>query len=154
MQAYSIDGVRQERTGWRDQGISERHRQWGFNCPAVDLDFLMVEYNKGIPVGLVEYKHFKAMQPNLKHATYRALVALAEASGLPFVIAFYWPDTWAFRVYPINDTAKRHFKSEYEDMSEMQFVTRLYKIRYLAVGQELTGKLNTILPPKVHEVTA
>lgn len=31
----------QERTGWRDEEISARHRIWGVNCPAVDLDFLM-----------------------------------------------------------------------------------------------------------------
>ena len=59
MKNYSVDGVRQERTNWRDQELSARHRTWGFNCPAVDLDFLMVEYNIGKPVGLIEYKHFK-----------------------------------------------------------------------------------------------
>ncbi len=35
--------VRQERTGWRDEKISQRHREWGYNCPAVDLDFEVVD---------------------------------------------------------------------------------------------------------------
>lgn len=46
-----------ERSGWRDMELSGRHRIWGFNCPAVDLDFLMVEYNLGIAIAVVEYKH-------------------------------------------------------------------------------------------------
>src|SRR5678815_2099094 len=120
MQTYSIDGVRQERTGWRDQELSQRHRLWGFNCPAVDLDFLMVEYNMGLPVGLIEYKHHCAQAPNLRHATYRALCDLADGyrdEGLPFLIAFYWPDLWAFRITPVNPLAQKHFRSN-EELSE------------------------------------
>ena len=73
MQSYKTNGVRAERTGWRDQALSDRHREWGFNCPSVDLDFLMVEYNIGLPVALVEYKNERAWMPDFRHATYRAL---------------------------------------------------------------------------------
>lgn len=142
MQAYSPDGVKLDRTGWRDQKISERHRVWGFNCPAVDLDFLMVEYNMGLPVGLIEYKHHRAQTPDMRHPTYRALIELASLSGLPFMIVFYWPDVWAFRVFPINSKAKQHFKAPYQDCSELEFVTTLYRIRYLAIGDDVVKKLN------------
>ena len=113
MQNYSSEGVRQERTGWRDESISARHRHWGFNCPAVDLDFLIVEYNVGKPVGLIEYKHNKARMPIIEHPTYRALSTLADGyrEPLPFLVAFYWPDIWAFRLLPINETAQEHFYS-------------------------------------------
>ena len=89
--------VRAERTEWRDLDLSKRHRAWGFNCPAVDLDFLMVEYNLGKAVAIVEYKHFRARWPNLQHPTYRALADLADnynglAGGLPFFVVFYWPE--------------------------------------------------------------
>ena len=47
--------VRQERTGWRDEALSKRHRDWGWDCPAIDIDFLMIEYDKGKSVALVEY---------------------------------------------------------------------------------------------------
>ncbi len=97
-----------ERTGWRDKEISLRHRAWGFNCPAVDLDFLMVEYNLGKAVAMVEYKHFKACMPNLNHASYRAIMDVANNHNpdpLPFLLAFYWPEQWAFRAYPVNDQA-------------------------------------------------
>ncbi len=148
MQNWSPDNVRQERTGWRDGQISERHRHWGFNCPAVDLDFLVVEYNLGKPVGLIEYKHHRAWTPNLAHATYRALTALADGyrEPLPFLVAFYWPDIWAFRILPVNDYAHEHFETG-ETLSEREFVRRLYKLRRLTLTRHLEGTLNTTLPP-------
>jgi hypothetical protein len=143
---YNYEGVRQERTGWRDQEISARHREWGFNCPAVDLDFLMVEYNIGKPVGLVEYKHHKAQLPNLNHPTYRALIDLADTAGLPFIIAFYWPGIWAFRVMPVNDIAKEHFGIN-EDFSEYDFVRLLYMLRHLTIDATVLRKLRREYPP-------
>lgn len=137
-----------ERTGWRDESISRRHRTWGFNCPAVDLDFLVAEYHIGKPVGLIEYKHFKAQTPNVLHPTYRALTALADGYNdgpLPFLIAFYWPDIWAFRVTPVNDCAKEHFRMG-EVLSELTFVKRLYKLRSLVLTEHLMKSLNTTLP--------
>lgn len=154
MQKYASDGTRLERTGWRDESISQRHRAWGYNCPAVDLDFLMVEYNFGKPVGLVEYKHHHSTaQPNLLHPTYRALTELANASGLPFIIAKYWPEIWCFRVLPVNDVAKKHFLM-CEELSEMQFVTRLYRIRNMTISRELKQQLNTGTVPEQFRLSA
>lgn len=152
MQQWTTDGTRLERTGWRDEGISKRHRRWGFNCPAVDLDFLMVEYNLGLPVGLVEYKHHQARTPDVRHATYRALTSLADgyakdgkADPLPFLVAFYWPDVWAFRVTPVNEAARRAF-SPSEVLSEYEYVRRLYRLRRLTLSKELSGVLNREVP--------
>lgn len=147
-QPYSADGVRGERTGWRDEGISKRHRTWGFNCPAVDLDFLVAEYNMGKPVALIEYKHHQAREPSLSHATYRALTALADGynqTPLPFLVAFYWPDVWAFKVTPVNAAAQSAFAHN-EALTEYEFVRRLYRLRRLALTRELEGRLNTELP--------
>lgn len=140
------ENVRPERSGWRDARISARHRQWGFNCPAVDLDFLMVEYNVGRPVGLIEYKHFSAKPPVLQHATYRALSALANVSSLPFLVAFYWPESWSFRVIPVNEFAHQHY-SDWEPLTERQFVTRLYKLRRLKLTETISDGLNDEPPP-------
>jgi hypothetical protein len=52
-----------ERTGWRDESVSRRHRKWGFDCPATDLDFMLLEYNHGAPVAVVDYKHYKKSDP-------------------------------------------------------------------------------------------
>lgn len=134
-----------ERTGWRDGEISARHRVWGFNCPAVDLDFLMVEYNIGKPVGLVEYKHYQAKFPELNHATHRALSELADIAGLPFILAFYWPGIWAFRVFPVNAIAKQKFEKS-ELLTERDFVSRLYRMRRLVLSEFLKNKLFCELP--------
>jgi hypothetical protein len=56
--------VRRERTEWRDLELSKRHREWGLNCPAVDIDFLMVEYYYGKPVALIDYKRFTGSKDN------------------------------------------------------------------------------------------
>lgn len=148
MQTFAHDGTRQERTGWRDGAISARHREWGFNCPAVDLDFLVAEYNVGKPVALIEYKHFDARTPNIDHPTYRALSDLADnysPAPLPFLIAFYWPAIWAFRIIPVNATAKEHF-TQWQLFCERDFVRKLYHLRRLTLARELEGKLNTRLP--------
>ncbi len=136
---------RPERTGWRDQEISARHRTWGFNCPAVDLDFLMVEYNMGKPVALVEYKHFRANRPNVQHATYRALLDLANASAVPFYLAFYWPDIWAFEILPINDLAFTWFRDG-ETLSERRYVERMYQMRGRLVELAVIARLRDELP--------
>lgn len=129
--------VREERTGWRDEEISNRHREWGWDCPAVDLDFLMVEFNRGKPVALVEYKKHTAVLPRPdqigKSPTYKALGALAKASDLPFFIAVYWPSVWAFRVWPLNKRAVDVFPAKaggcWPMITERQYVGLLYALR-------------------------
>ena len=146
-----------ERTGWRDEEVSGRHREWGFNCPAVDLDFLMVEYNLGAPVAVVEYKHHRARMPDLKHPTYRALCDLADnyssaAGPLPFILAFYWPEIWAFKVYPVNGVALEFYKqaSEFDGRSilltERRYVRSLYALRRIAVDKRVINRLMDELP--------
>jgi hypothetical protein len=150
IQTYSADGVRQDRTGWRDQQISERHRQWGIDCPAVDLDLLMVEYNFGRPAGLVEYKHHLCdpARIELAHPTYRALCELANSAGIPFLVARYWPGIWAFEIMPVNPAAKAWFR-ENEQLTEEQFVERLYELRQQSLNDSLRDRLNlnTEMPP-------
>jgi hypothetical protein len=120
--AEFIGGVRQERTGWRDQEISERHRQWGAGCPAVDLDFLLTEIHVGEPTALVEYKHFRARPFNAGAAS------------------------WAFRVHPLNDLAREHFDDP-EDFTERAYVQRLYRMRRLTLTRALSESLLDVLPP-------
>jgi len=160
-QQYTKDGVRLERTGWRDATISQRHRQWGFDCPAVDIDFAMLEYNHGSPVAIVEYKHRAARMPNLQHASYRAIRKLADgyADGpLPFLLAFYCPDDWWFKVFPANDTAQEfldQLSKKYgkvfqgEAIPERRFVAMLALLRrdkLTAKDNETIARLKTTVP--------
>jgi hypothetical protein len=46
--------VRPSRRPWRDLRLNERHRDWGRDCPAVNLDF--VEFDNFYPIALMEAK--------------------------------------------------------------------------------------------------
>ena len=144
--AQFVGGVRQERTGWRDQEISERHRLWGASCPAVDLDFLLTEIHVGEPAALVEYKHFAARPINPGSAVFMALRKLADRAGIPFLVAWYWPGSWAFRVRPMNQLAHEHF-ADPEDFTERAYVKRLYLLRRLTLANSLSDSLCDLLPP-------
>jgi hypothetical protein len=140
---YTQPTVRQERAGWRDENISRRHRIYGWDCPGVDLDFPMVEFNRGLPVALVEYKAIGAKMPNLTSPTYNAMRVLANNSGIPFLVVFYDSRTWWFRVIPANVRALYHLP-KVTLFSEREYVTFLYKLRGLPLPAELN--LNTFKP--------
>jgi hypothetical protein len=130
-----------ERTGWRDERISARHRQWGYNCPAVDLDFLVAEYNVGEPVALVEYKHESAQQAQLQHPTYRALSSLCRRADLPFMVVYYRPDPWRFLVVPVNERAVAFYRGP-QSLSERRFVKSLYVMRERVVEAHVLAGLD------------
>jgi len=92
--------VRQERTGWRDQELSLRHRMWGWDCPMVDLDFLGLEYDTKKPACLVEYKHECAKPGHKKEASYQALIELGNGyrAGIPVFAVRYASDFTWFKV--------------------------------------------------------
>lgn len=83
--------IRNERTGWRDLALSERHGKWGYNCPAVDIDFLLVEYDNQQPVALVEYKGRKMKDGYFSdNSNVIAIFNLANLAALPaFVVEYY-----------------------------------------------------------------
>ena len=56
-----------ERSGWRDADMSRRHRRYGFDCPGVDLDFVVVEYHLALPVAIMDYKPLSATSTPTAH---------------------------------------------------------------------------------------
>lgn len=152
MQSWSADGTRLERTGWRCEAISQRHRRWGFDCPAVDLDFVMAEYNHGKPVAIIEYKERHAGMPNLTHATYLALKNLADgrSTPIPFIVAFYDPVDWWFRIVPVNEYARKSCKEIAGiAISEARFVRGLYRWRKKVLtdqDERILTSLSAVVP--------
>lgn len=90
--------------------LSDRHRQWGYDVPMADIDFLVVEYDRAIPVALVEYKHVKADLENTSSATYRALTTLADRGLIPFFIVRWESDFSRFQVSGENEIARKVLK--------------------------------------------
>ena len=124
--------VRQERSGWRDERISRRHKAWGWDCPALDIDFLMLEYDQGKAAALVEYKHEDAQVVRLGHPSVRAIVDLADRAGLPAFLVRYAEDfTWWYPT-PLNERARR-LCPEARKITEAEWVELLYRCR----GREL-----------------
>ena len=151
MTDYYERPVRKEDTGWRDEEMSNRHREWGWNCPVLDIDFLVCEYNLGKPVAIIEYKRQKIPVINESAVGYRVLRDLADARyrPLPLFVVFYWVGIWAFKVIPMNETARSYIVSE-TVMSEYDYVSFLYKMRRIALKNELGNKLNRELPKDEH----
>lgn len=142
--------VAPERTGWRDAEMSERHRQWGFNCPAVDIDFFMIEYNHAEPVALVDYKHHQRQEKhsNPRHPSFRAMATLANRAQIPAWIATYWPDYFTFVVTPLNKRARELFGDDTETpLSEREYVRYLYRIRHFVAAKPLMDSLHDRLSP-------
>jgi hypothetical protein len=122
-----VPKVKPERSNWRDPelfprinkglGISSgwetalslRHRDWGWNCPAVDIDFILVsgdndpveggmifvEYTNHVAVAIVEYKVEGASPTSYSR---RNAICSAIRLELPIFEVFYTPDFSSFRV--------------------------------------------------------
>jgi len=120
--------VKAERTGWRDLALSQRHRRWGWDCPAVDLDFLFLEYDKGKAVALVEYKNEHAPQQYRTHPTYQAMIDLANRAEIPCIGCRYAADFSWFRPVPLNSFAEI-WLPQLRMMTERDWVTLLYNMR-------------------------
>jgi hypothetical protein len=149
-----MNDVRTERTGWRDNAISLRHRQWGFNCPATDLDFLMCEFNYSKPVALIEYKHKNADLCNMLHPTRNALCALCDGykdGPLPCFVAVYCNEDWWFKIIPLNDAARKIYSTTDRCfLTEKRFVASLHWLRKMTLTESdktWFDKLNDVPPP-------
>jgi hypothetical protein len=141
--------------------LSERHlKWWGDECPATDMDFLLNEYNYGIPVAIVDYKHHLANLGNTNSASYKAVSHLynEQHEQIPFFIARYWPENWAFKLFAVNDSAcnwwityQPHFaRVQWRPLTEQQYVKALYRLRKDALNagdERYITRLNDTLPP-------
>jgi len=120
--------VAQERTGWRDEQISKRHRAWGYDCPALDIDFLMLEYDRGKVAALVEYKHERAAPIRRGHPSMRAMADLGDRAGVPVFVVRYAGDFSWWSPHPLNDLA-REITLGGERVSEEEWIRILYRCR-------------------------
>lgn len=119
--------VRAERTGWRDEWISLKHKQWGWDAPAADIDFLLCEYDYCQPKGIVEYKEKRA-DLRCSRANLKAVSNLGDMAGLPFFVVIYCRTDVSFKVHPWNDIAKQVLPVM-QEMCEPEYVDFLYRIR-------------------------
>lgn len=128
--------VKPERSGWRDLRLSQRHRAWGWDCPAVDLDLLFLEYDRGIPTAIVEYKHENAPPQYASSPNYQALINLGNRATLPVFAVRYTDDFEWWEVVPLNELAKGWCPAR-KQMTEIDWVKLLYHMRGFDPPQDL-----------------
>lgn len=120
--------VRKERSGWRDLDFSEHHRTWGWDCPAVDIDFLMIEYDHAKPYAIVEYKNERAKPADPNHPSFRAIRLLCDLARISFFGVRYSSDFLNYKVVPLNGKAKSFLPSR-KEMTEDEYKKFLFIIR-------------------------
>ena len=138
--------VSPERTGWRDEWISRKHREWGVCLPAVDVDFLLVEYlvsgARSFPCGFVDYKKLPGAEygANKGSPNNDAVIWIADKCDLPFFIVKYYhnEDSSAFEVCPMNEIASEvllKFDCHESPVSERDYVRLLNRLRLNQLGK-------------------
>lgn len=122
---------------WRDDRLNDWHRDNGFSYPVTGMPFLMVEYDKGEPVGLVNYIRRDMQLPHGLDITgaYRAIGSL-ESPGvgrLPFLTARYDNHNWSYQLYAHNQEAAdllyQVSPSGVAEGTELEFAKVLYAMR-------------------------
>lgn len=123
--------VRPERSHWRDERLSLRHRLWGFDAPCVDVDWLVIEYDQSIPIALIDYK--ESSSPRIQgplDANARAIANLANYAKIPAYAVRYRLNLDKYEFYPIpyNESGERKLPAK-RRMNEVEFVTWIYELR-------------------------
>jgi len=125
--------VSRERSHWRDQSLSLRHREWGIDCPATDIDCL-VEIARGIPVAIIEYKSWNADLSASMQST-RSLELLAERARIAFFLVRYLKrdGLWLFSVEMASGRGSETLHPRATrfpiELDELEFVKFLYRLR-------------------------
>jgi hypothetical protein len=158
--ANRINDTKQELYGFRDERISRRHREYGLDCAATDIDFILLEYSvqpdgtyrrgafNAIPKALFEYKHWNADRKKSIHsASNKAVYRLAQLADLPFFMAFYDPEIWCFDVFPFGKKAEAYLETPLR-MSEQNYVRLLYRIRMRPPKESIIKQLKD----EIHEL--
>ena len=136
--------VRKEKWFWRDEKISQRHRDWGWHLPMVDIDFLVVEYYYSKPKALIEYKSEHAKN-DYTGTSYRTLENLANAANIFFFVVKYKNDFSSWTITPMNKHAQKYFNgNETKILSEEAYVELLYKIRGRSLPENIKQELRRL----------
>ena len=134
-----------ERHNRRDDILSAKHRRWGYDVPATDVDFILCEYDRKTPKALIEHRHVNGSVRFDANMT--AIHNLANMAGLPFFIVQYryedddgtiWNDQHRtidtpayFRIIVGNETAAELWFTQEVDtyINEDEYRAFLHEIR-------------------------
>lgn len=133
--------VKQERTDFRDEVLPLIHSQYGADH-SHSLSFLGLEYDRGIPVALLEYRPEDAPPLKEMHPVLQSTRALADASGIPFFVARHTADLREWTLHAMNDQARGQLGGVGEKTrDEAALVRLLYRMRSREVPAEIVAKV-------------
>ena len=152
--------VRGERSHFRDEpngqtrpsALSLRHRLWGWNVPAVNID-LLLEYDSRKAVAIVEYKGEAARPVPGGDSNLAALRDLCERAYLPLFLVRYADDFSWLKVRPANTYARLWLEVE-RLMTEEEWVTLGYRLRGRHLPADVGAILRRTTPPAPSQETA
>lgn len=129
--------MRKTDTMWRDASLWDWHKAAHVPYPVAGMTFPTIEYDNGVPVGLVSYMSREAELPTGPDVgkTYRAFGNLGSETGpLPFFTVRYDNRKWAYQVFPHNDQARAYTDGRLDPlgwcgMTEAEYATLLYGLR-------------------------
>lgn len=126
--------MRRSDSGWRDPLLTGWHDSFGHTAPAPGMTLPMIEYDDGVPVGIVSYHRRGAGLPKgtdvvQMHEAFGRLYTL-DGRQLPFLTAVYDPRNWAMNVFAHNDAAHELVGFQgWRPVVESDFAWMLYRMR-------------------------
>jgi hypothetical protein len=138
-----VPEVKPERSGWRDLAFSLRHRAWGYDAPLVDIDFMVVEYDRREPVALISYKREDALPDS--PANLEAFRRLGAKACLPTFEVRYASDFARFQPISLTVQAQQLMRGfEGCSMPELEYVQWLYWLRGRIPPADVLQRLKVI----------
>ena len=126
--------MRRHDSGWRDTRLPLVHESVDLCLPLPGMSLLMVEYDNGGAVGLINYvRRDDALSKGQQIA--QAFNAVGRLRGpmntaLPFLTARYDPRNWAMMLFPHNDAARCLLGCDgWLAVTEEHFIRLLYRLR-------------------------
>lgn len=131
--------VKEESTFQRDMHLLLRHRSWGFDVPATDIDFL--EYDNAKAIALVEYKRTQDLNACTPRdgANLEALADLGDRAELPVFVTFYNQTLAWYRIFPVNAHAVNTGPPE-GILPEIKYIDFLYWLRGREIPDEVAER--------------
>ena len=144
--------------------ITTRHELYGKNCPAVDVDYVLLRFDdNGIPI-IRAFIDFKCSSRAMGDSNRLAFCSLADRLDIPaFVVRYAWDfSSWKFELlnYEVseighcmhNKGSDEFVKKEIKEIiKSSQYIDRdtyIYCLRALRDGEKLI-KIKIYYPPKV-----
>lgn len=117
---------------WQGEIVSKRHRDWGWNNPALDIDFVLEKENK--PLAIIEFKNdrtFSDYEKFSKTTSCQAIKYLCDycESPVAFFLIIYNYNFTNFKINALNDTAKKFTNDNELVLNQEEYLEFLENIR-------------------------